>query len=99
MRTWLPNFAIEINPVITSLVDEILSQRDWVWSGREYLGPVHGDIGIVTQVVLSDPSYAPKLESKLLSLLMLQDDEGNWPVLEGKDSRCSAVFYCSSRSF
>ena len=99
MRTWLSDLAKAINPVIKSLVDEILSQQAWVWSGKEYLGPVHGDIGIVTQVVLSDPSYAAKLESKLLSLLKLQDDEGNWPVVEGKDSGCSPVLYSSSRSF
>ncbi|PMD31268.1 hypothetical protein L207DRAFT_519532 [Hyaloscypha variabilis F] len=85
MRKWLPDVTAEINLVITSLIEAILPQQPWVWSGRQYLGTVHGEIGILTQIVLSDPSYAPKLEGKLLSLLDLQDAEGNWPVLEGKD--------------
>jgi hypothetical protein len=42
---------------------------------------VHGEIGIVTQIVLSDAPYAPKLENKLLSLLKLQNTEGNWPTV------------------
>ena len=85
IRQRLPHLSSVINPVITSLIEVILSQQPWVWNGKQYLGTVHGDIGIVTQIVLSDPSYAPQLESKLLSLLELQDAEGNWPVVEGKD--------------
>lgn len=46
---------------------------------------MHGDIGIITQIVLSDPSYAPKLEDKLLSLLKQQDTEGNWLVIPERD--------------
>jgi hypothetical protein len=85
MRKWLPGIAADINSVITSLIDAILPQQPWIWNGRQYLGTVHGEIGVLTQVVLSDASYAPKLESKLLSLLGLQDTEGNWLVIEGKD--------------
>lgn len=72
MREWLPDLATAINPVVTTLIEAILSQDRWVWNGNQYIGPVHGDIGIVTQIVLSDALYAPKLESKLLSLLKLQ---------------------------
>ena len=85
MRKWLPGMAAEINLVITSLIEAILPQQPWVWSSRQYLGTVHGEIGVLTQVVLSDPSYAPTLEAKLQSLLDLQNTEGNWPVIEGKD--------------
>jgi hypothetical protein len=85
MRQWLPDLAPAINSVITSLIEAMLPQQPWVWAERQYLGTVHGDIGILTQIVLSDASYAPKLESRLLSLLKLQDAEGNWPVVEGKD--------------
>jgi hypothetical protein len=86
MRRWLPDMAAAINSVITSLIEAILQQQPWIWNGRQYLGTVHGEIGILTQVILSDPSHASKLESKLLSLINLQDAEGNWPVIEGKDS-------------
>jgi hypothetical protein len=60
------------------------------------LGTVHGEIGVLTQVILSDPSHASKLESKLLSLINLQDAEGNWPVIEGKDS--GLVQFCHGAS-
>jgi Lanthionine synthetase C-like protein len=86
MRRWLPDMAGVINSVITSLVEAIIPQQPWIWNGRQYLGAVHGEIGILTQVILSDPSYASKLQSKLVSLLNLQDAEGNWPVIEGKDN-------------
>lgn len=39
----------------------------------------------MTQIVLGNPSYAPKLEAKLSSLLDLQVVDGNWPVVPGKD--------------
>jgi hypothetical protein len=84
MRKWLPDLAAVINPVIASLIEDIIPQEPWVWNGKQYVGTVHGEIGIVTQIVLSDASYAPKLESKLLSLLRLQGAEGNWPAVEGK---------------
>jgi hypothetical protein len=85
MRHWLLHLAETINPVITSLIKAMLPQQPWIWMGRQYLGTVHGEIGIVKQIVLSDPSYAPKLESKLLSLLKLQGADGNWPITEDKD--------------
>ncbi|TVY87711.1 LanC-like protein-like protein [Lachnellula willkommii] len=85
MRKWLPDLATTINTVITSLIEAVIPQQPWVWGGRQYLGTVHGEIGILTQIVLSDPSYAPKLQSKLLELLALQGEEGNWPVIEGKE--------------
>jgi Lanthionine synthetase C-like protein len=86
MRKWLPDMAAAINVVITSLIEAILPQQPWIWNGRQYLGTVHGEIGIFAQIILSDSSYAPKLENKLLSLLNLQDGEGNWPVMPGKDN-------------
>ena len=39
----------------------------------------------MTQIILSHPSYAAKLEDKLSSLLNLQDSDGNWPVVPVKD--------------
>ncbi|KFZ06021.1 hypothetical protein V501_07807 [Pseudogymnoascus sp. VKM F-4519 (FW-2642)] len=85
IRKWLPNLTTAVNEVITLLIEEILPQHPWSWSDRKYIGAVHGDIGILTQIVLSDQSYAPKLESNLLEILELQGDEGNWPVIEGKE--------------
>lgn len=54
--------------------------------GQESLGAVHGEIGIVTQAVLSDPSIALDLQGSLERLLDLQGDDGNWPVRPGRDA-------------
>ncbi|KAL5347859.1 hypothetical protein ACLOAV_007269 [Pseudogymnoascus australis] len=86
IRQWLPNLAAAVNEVVTLLIEDILPQQPWSRSGKRYIGAVHGDIGILTQIVLSDPSYAPELESKLLELLNLQGEEGNWPSTKGKEA-------------
>lgn len=51
------------------------------------VGAVHGAIGIITQIVLTDSSWAPKLEADLGALLSYQYDSGNWPssIPPGKD--------------
>lgn len=86
IRRWLPQLAEAVNRVIRSLIEEMLLQQPWFWHGKQYLGAVHGEIGIVTQIVLSDPSYAPRLERKLVELLRLQDAQGNWPSSRGRDA-------------
>ncbi|ERF74567.1 hypothetical protein EPUS_00697 [Endocarpon pusillum Z07020] len=56
------------------------SPQPWSWHGKVYLGAVHGTIGIITQIVLSDPACAARLEQLLDSLLRIQnEDSGNWP--------------------
>ena len=81
----LPDLSREINVVIQDLIEDILPEQPWKWDGRQYLGPVHGEIGILTQIVMSDPAYAARLEGKLLELLEMQEENGNWPVIPGKD--------------
>ncbi|KAH7393638.1 hypothetical protein BKA64DRAFT_746669 [Cadophora sp. MPI-SDFR-AT-0126] len=81
----LPNLSTEIDGVMKELIEDILPQQPWTWAERQYLGTVHGEIGILTQIVLSAPSYATKLDGKLLELLALQEENGNWPVIPGKD--------------
>ncbi|RFU34461.1 hypothetical protein B7463_g1851, partial [Scytalidium lignicola] len=51
----------------------------WEWHGKEYLGPAHGEIGVLTQIILWDPGYAGKMESYLSEMLSIQVDDGNWP--------------------
>ncbi|KAF2403826.1 hypothetical protein EJ06DRAFT_527427 [Trichodelitschia bisporula] len=70
--------------LIEDTADEVIeaimeSPRPWKWHGKAYVGAVHGSIGIITQVVLTDPSWAPKLEADLGALLSYQYDSGNWP--------------------
>jgi hypothetical protein len=63
------------------VIDAILdSPRPWKWHGKTYLGAVHGLIGIITQIVLTNPQrYAPKMEADLAVLLTYQYDGGNFP--------------------
>lgn len=85
IRTWFPESTEIINEAMKPLIEHLLGQEPWFWSGRQYCGAVHGEIGILTQIVLSCPSYAGKFEAKLSSLLDLQDIAGNWPVVPGED--------------
>jgi Lanthionine synthetase C-like protein len=63
------------------VIDLILaSPRPWTWQGKVYVGAAHGIIGILTQVVLTNPDYAPRVEHHLDSLLQNQYDSGNWPA-------------------
>jgi hypothetical protein len=75
-----PATAKTLEKTIKSTVDRILATpQPWVWHGKQYLGAVHGTIGIVTQIVLSMPSAAAKLQPRLLELLDLQFPSGNFP--------------------
>jgi len=70
---------------------------NWEWHGKRYFGAAHGDIGIITQVVLSNPSLAPQLARRLEKLLELQLSDGNWPssarsLKEGKTA--SLIQWC-----
>lgn len=64
------------------VVDAILdSPRPWKWRGKTYIGAIHGAIGIITQVVLTDPKkYAEKMQAELAVLLTYQYEGGNFPA-------------------
>lgn len=71
--------------LITDTQDDVVnaileSPRPWKWHGKVYIGAVHGAIGIITQIVLTNPQrYAPKLEAELAVLLTYQYETGNFP--------------------
>lgn len=78
--------------LIEDTADEVIeaimeTPRPWKWHDKAYLGAVHGSIGIITQIVLTDPTYAPKLEADLGALLSYQYESGNWPssIPPGRD--------------
>ncbi|KAH6659218.1 hypothetical protein BKA67DRAFT_652467 [Truncatella angustata] len=61
-------------------VARILGARQpWTWHGKQYLGAVHGMVGIICQVVLSMPSTAKNVQSLLSGLLDKQFKSGNFP--------------------
>ena len=77
-----------INEAANEVIKAILkAQRPWFWHGKAYVGAVHGIIGIITQIVLTDPAYAPQLEGELQEVLEYQCECGNWPpsLPPGKD--------------
>jgi lantibiotic modifying enzyme len=86
IRHWVPNSAPLVERAIVMLTEKIMSNMEnWRWHGKRYFGAVHGDIGIVTQLVLTTPPLAPQLRSKLEELLSTQLPDGNWPSSDGTD--------------
>lgn len=83
------------------LVELIVSSPSpWTWHGKAYLGAVHGSIGIIAQVVMSDPSKASALESLLSDLLDQQLPSGNLPSsLERRDDDRLVQFCHGSPGF
>ncbi|KAL2758465.1 hypothetical protein ACRALDRAFT_1075051 [Sodiomyces alcalophilus JCM 7366] len=84
VRHWVANSAPLVERYVVLLTDRILATDDdgagnWLWSGTHYLGAAHGDIGILTQLVLTSPPLAPRLARRLEYLLDLQLEDGNWP--------------------
>ncbi|KAL3600460.1 hypothetical protein FPOAC2_04701 [Fusarium poae] len=102
VKHWMPRSETLIESPLRRLTERIMSTDDdgrgnWEWHGKRYFGTAHGDIGIITQVVLSNPSLAPQLARRLEKLLELQLPDGNWPssvrsLKEGKSA--SLVQWC-----
>ena len=71
--------------LITDTQDDVIdaifdSPRPWKFHGTNYIGAVHGIIGIITEIVLTNPQrYAPKVEMELAVMLTYQYDSGNFP--------------------
>lgn len=78
VRHFVPSATAIVNATMSPLIDHIIAHQPWTWHSKEYTGAVHGNIGIITQIIGCDPSYAPRLESNLRSLLSLQTAEGHW---------------------
>ena len=83
VRTWVSGCDDLIGPAIAEVENAMLGNApNWKWRGKRYLGAAHGDIGIVTQLVLTSPELAPRLEDTLSRLLEMQREDGNWPSSE-----------------
>ncbi|RYC63002.1 hypothetical protein CHU98_g3228 [Xylaria longipes] len=72
--------AARLERTISSTVNRILNvPQPWTWHGKQYLGAAHGSVSIITQVVLSMPSVAGRLQPLILELLNHQFSTGNFP--------------------
>ncbi|AEO58594.1 hypothetical protein MYCTH_2306044 [Thermothelomyces thermophilus ATCC 42464] len=89
VRAWVGEASRElVDPAIAEISNTILNRGPrWRWHGRRYLGAVHGDIGIVTQLVLTSPELAGRLQPVLERLLDMQLPDGNWPSSEESGAR------------
>lgn len=69
-----------LNDTAEKVIISIMQRpRPWKWHGQAYIGAVHGAIGIITQIVLTDSTWAPELAAELEGLLACQYESGNWP--------------------
>ncbi|KAI4248841.1 MAG: hypothetical protein L6R40_000852 [Gallowayella cf. fulva] len=98
VRQCVPSSEEAMNACIRKLGDRILEHGpSWRWHGKEYLGAVHGSVGIITQLILSDSGYAvhPRVITTLEKLLQSQDTEGGGNFPSSIDSgRHSLVQFC-----
>lgn len=100
VKHWVPSMAACIDSPIDRLIEKIMDEDDagdckWLWHGKRYFGAAHGDIGIITQLVLAKPSLASQFAPRLKELLDLQRD-GNWPSsqVDGQNGRRDLIQWC-----
>ncbi|TQV93356.1 hypothetical protein V2A60_010223 [Cordyceps javanica] len=100
VRHWVPGSKTKLETQMKAIADRIMEannhgQDSWVWMNKKFLGAVHGDIGIITQLVLCLPDLAPKLEPHLLRLLSVQFEDGNWPkFMDQGETESDIVQFC-----
>jgi hypothetical protein len=94
VRHWVPDSSPLVDDAVAQVTQRV--RRDgphWKWHGKRYTGAVHGDVGILAQLVLTTPGLAPQVEGVLDGLLDAQLPDGNWPSSEGHTS-ASLVQFC-----
>lgn len=80
VRHFVPSSAEQVNACMPPLFDHILSAVPWRFHGHRYIGAAHGDIGILTQLVLSNHELGTNaiVETQLNEQLDLQTPDGHW---------------------
>ncbi|KAL2107346.1 hypothetical protein VUR80DRAFT_5383 [Thermomyces stellatus] len=84
IRYFVPLASRRLDDTVATLNRQILDEGEygrgnWLFHGKHYYGAAHGDISIITQLVLTTPSLAPRLRPRLEMLLDAQFESGNWP--------------------
>ena len=83
VRLWVPSCKKILDEQLQKVARKIMQANDsgrkrWLWAGKQFAGAAHGDIGIVTQLVLSVPALARDLEPQVQKFLRMQAPNGNW---------------------
>lgn len=89
IKRWAPQFSTYLESPMHRIAEFIMRTDDdgrgnWEWHGKRYFGAGHGEIGIITQLILTIPELAPDLSHRLEDLIGLQTPDGNWPSSERK---------------
>ncbi|KAF6809562.1 abscisic acid aba receptor [Colletotrichum sojae] len=90
VEKWRPETSSQLSMVKARIVEKLLGAGPhWTWRDKRYIGAVHGDIGILTQLLLTDEKLASKsmIRNSLDRLLTLQRDDGNWNTKDDDDPR------------
>lgn len=98
VKHYIPKHSDVIQPYIEKVAMKIMEEGkkgEWTFANKRFLGPCHGDIGIITQLVLSLPHLAPSLQGRMEELLNRQHPDGNWPKTGSPtDTDSSLVQFC-----
>ncbi|KAH8819353.1 hypothetical protein F5884DRAFT_760322 [Xylogone sp. PMI_703] len=94
VRRWIPEVKEELDSVMEPIIKHILERQPWSFHNVAYIGAAHGSIGIITQIVLCNPSYATVLEQSLVEHLDAQNENGNWFVRAGLPDSANLVQFC-----
>ncbi|KAF3291185.1 hypothetical protein TWF970_000417 [Orbilia oligospora] len=87
MKYWFPESSEILDPEIEKVIQHCLSYDPWTFGVRpdnqkRFIGASHGDIAIISNIVMTNPAYAPKVQGRLEKILALQADNGNWLTCE-----------------
>lgn len=100
VKHWVPNMGFCLDSPIHRMIEKMIEKDEkgnmsWLWHGKRNFGAAHGEIGIITQLVLSKPALAPQFAGHLERLLDLQKN-GNWPSSEigGHLGRRDLIQWC-----
>ncbi|KAF9871910.1 abscisic acid ABA receptor [Colletotrichum karsti] len=78
IRHWVASSAPLVSRAIVHISEYLLSVP-WSCPRSSSHGAADGELGTLTQLVLTSPPLAPRLAEKLTELLELQGPDGDWP--------------------
>ncbi|KAK6515435.1 hypothetical protein TWF506_007770 [Arthrobotrys conoides] len=87
MKYWFPESSEILDPEIEKVIQHCLSYDPWTFGRhpdhqKRFIGAGHGDIAIISNIVMTNPAYAPMVQGRLEKILALQADNGNWLTYE-----------------
>jgi len=95
VRHWVPECADLTTEPARRIAEVVLANGpDWTFVERRFIGAGHGDIGNLTQVALTVPELASRVEPWLERILDWQQEDGGWEKIRGDSRGNKLVQYC-----